>query len=206
MTQITSGLRSILSVSLAYDVLQNILGARRMRRVLCHEYICAKSGMRIVDVGCGTALILEHLPVDVNYHGFDLSEDYVAAARKRYGHRGAFSCADITTIPADDMPPCDAAIAIGVLQHLDDDGARSLLLHLYQRLAPNGKLVTLDGVYCDKQSRAARALISRDRGQNVRTAPGYRALVPDAFSSIEVFRRDDLLRVPYTHAVMVCRK
>jgi len=206
MGQITSGIRSILSDPRVYDALQNGLGARKARRILCRDYIRAEPGIRMVDVGCGTAQILEQLPVGIYYHGFDLSENYIDAAKKRFGHRGTFSCADITTLPADEMPPCDLVIVIGVLHHLDDDGAHSLLRNLHERLASGGRLVTLDGAYCEGQSRVARMLISRDRGQNVRTIAGYQSLVPGGFSTIEIFRRDDLLHVPYTHAIMVCHK
>jgi Methylase involved in ubiquinone/menaquinone biosynthesis len=206
MSQITSGIRHILSDSRIYDLMQNGVGARKMRRTLCKDYIHAAPGMCVLDVGCGTAQILEQLPADIDYRGFDLSADYIDAAKRHFDHRGTFLCADITTLPADEMPPCNLAIAVGILHHLDDDGARALLSNLYQRLMPGGKLVTIDGVYCEGQSRVARWLISHDRGQNVRTASAYRSLVPEAFSSIEVFRRDDLLNIPYTHAIMVCRK
>jgi len=206
MSQITNGVRSILSTPWIYDLLQNGVGARKMRRILCRDYIRAAPGMCMLDVGCGTAQILEQLPVDIDYHGLDLSADYIDTAKKHFDHRGTFLCADITTLPADEMPPCNLAIAIGILHHLDDNGARSLLHNLHQRLTPGGRLVTLDGLYCTGQSRAARWLISKDRGQNVRTADAYQSLVPDAFSSVEIFRRDDLLNIPYTHAIMVCCK
>ncbi len=203
MAQITTGLRKILSISSIYDALQNGLGARTVRNELCREYIRAKAGETILDVGCGTALILDHLPAGVVYHGFDLSERYIAAARKRYKDRGTFSCADITTMPVDSMPPCDIAVAIGILHHLDDDGAHSLLSNLHQRMAANGRLVTIDPAYWPNQSRIARAVIARDRGQNVRTGEAYRALASESFATIKVIRRDDLLRIPYTHAILL---
>jgi SAM-dependent methyltransferase len=206
MSQITSGARRILSDPKIYNLLQNGVGARKMRRVLCNEYIHAASGMCVLDVGCGTAEILEQLPADIDYYGFDLSEDYINTAKRHFGRRGTFLCADITMLSADEMPPCDITIAVGILHHLDDYGARFLLRNLYRRLKPGGRLVTLDGVYCEDQSRVARWLISRDRGQNVRTMSGYQSLVPDTFSAIEVSRRDDLLHIPYTHAIMVCCK
>lgn len=206
MAQITSGLRRILSIPQVYDLFQELVGATRSRRKVCSEHFRVRPGDRIVDVGCGTAQILAFFPRDIHYRGFDLDPGYIEAAQARYGDRAAFACADITTLPADAIPPCDLAIAFGVLHHLDDDGARALLANLYDRLAPGGRLVTIDPAFDPAQSALARALISRDRGQNVRDGEGYRALAPTAFAERRLTVRGDLLRIPYTHAVLECTK
>lgn len=206
MAQITRGVRSILSLPAAYSAFQNLLGARRGRKVLYQQYIHAQAGDVLVDVGCGPGEILEHVDPDVQYIGFDLSEAYIDAARSAYGDRASFHCADITLMPADAIPPCQVAIAIGLLHHLDDDEARHLIAHLYDRLAPGGRLITFDGAYWPGQARAARFLISKDRGQNVRTGEGYRDLARSRFDRVELIRRDDLLNIPYTHAILECTK
>jgi hypothetical protein len=56
------------------------------------------------------------------------------------------------------------------------------------------------------QSRAARFLISKDRGQNVRSGEGYRDLALSRFDRVELIRRDDMLNIPYTHAILECTK
>jgi hypothetical protein len=48
----------------------------------------------------------------------------------------------------------------------------------------------------------ARWLIGRDRGAHVRGADAYAELARASFGSVRVSTRDDLLRVPYTHAVL----
>jgi SAM-dependent methyltransferase len=163
-------------------------------------------GMTVVDVGCGTAETLNFLPAGVHYHGFDLAAAYIETARERFGDRGTFRCADVTLIGPDELPQCDLAISFGVLHHLDDDDAKNLLDHLYTRLAPGGRLVTIDPAFDSTQSRLARAIIRRDRGQNVRTAKEYLSLMPQAFDRREVTVRHDLLRIPYTHAIVECIK
>lgn len=206
MAQVTSGIRSVLSNPLVYDAFQNLLGAARHRRLICSDYIRAGAGSMIVDVGCGTAMILDHLPAGVRYFGFDLSPSYIAAANARYGERGAFACRDITQLGDDELPQCDTALAIGLLHHLDDEDATALMAHLHKRLAPGGRLITVDPAYWEPQSSAARFLISRDRGQNVRAGEGYRALVPKLYSRTQLHRRDDMLHIPYSHAVLECTK
>lgn len=206
MAQITTGIRGILSLPSAYDVFQNLLGARRSRQQICRDHVDAAAGDVVIDVGCGTAAILDHLPSGVRYYGFDLSQAYIDAARKSYGGRGEFTCQDITTLPPGDLPPCNIAIAIGLLHHLDDADARGLIESLHRLLAPGGKLVTVDPAYWTPQSPLARFMIARDRGQNVREGSAYEALVPDTYTRVVLSRRDDLLNIPYSHAVLECTK
>lgn len=202
MSQITSGLRKILSNPYVYDAFQSLVGAAPARRRICDEHFRATRGDTIVDVGCGTAEVLDYFPKGVSYFGFDLAESYIGMAQSRFGDRGTFRCADITTLGPADIPPCDLAIAFGVLHHIDDAGARHLLDNLYDRLSPGGRLVTIDPAYHNKQSPIARIVIKRDRGQNVRNGPGYLNLVPDRFASKKLTVRHDLLRIPYTHAIV----
>lgn len=206
MSQVTTGIRRVLSHSTVYDAFQALVGAAPARRRISSDYFRARPGMTIVDVGCGTADILDFLPPGIRYYGFDLAQSYIDAARARFGDRGSFRCADVTLLGPDDVPQCDLAIAFGVLHHLDDGGVRNLLGCLYDRLAPSGRMVTIDPAFEEGQSRLARAAIRRDHGQNVRDAEGYLALVPTSFNKRTVVVRHDLLRIPYTHAILECTK
>ena len=205
MTQVTSGIRRVLSLPAAYDALQVLLGSIRGRERLYRDYIAPHMGDVVVDVGCGTAAILELIPADVRYFGFDLSAEYIAAARARYGDRGQFYCADITSIAADAVPASTTTLAIGLLHHLDDDGCRHLLRAIRDRLAPGGRLITLDGTFVPNQGWMSRKLVGADRGRNIRTPEAYAALVPDGMR-VETHLLDDLLRVPYEHCILVCTK
>lgn len=205
MSQITTGFRRVLSHSGVYDAFQTLVGAELARRQICSDYFRAYPGMTIVDVGCGTAATLDFLPPGVRYYGFDLAQSYIDAARSRFDDRGIFQCADVTLLGPDDLPQCDLAIAFGVLHHLDDGGVRNLLECLYERLAPGGRVVTIDPAFEKGQSWFARTAIRRDRGQNVRNVEAYLALVPTRFS-VRAVVRHDLLRIPYTHAILECIK
>ncbi|MGI8561617.1 MAG: class I SAM-dependent methyltransferase [Luteimonas sp.] len=204
MAQITSGVRSILSHPIAYSFLQAAVGAGRLQRRICRELIRACDDDVIVDVGCGPAAILELLPPTVRYYGFDLSEDYIRAARDRYGDRVHFACADITAAPPESVPPCTIALALGLLHHLDDE-AHNLMAALSSRLAPGGRLITVDPTFVPGQSAAARRLLAADRGQNVRSPEAYAALAPEDVS-VKVHVRHALLNVPYTHCILECTK
>lgn len=208
MDQITTGVRRILSAPFVYDALQSLLGGTSARKRIVAEHIRVRPGDVVVDVGCGTAELLRHFPQDITYHGFDLSPDYIDAARKRFPGKPqfAFHARDITTLGRDEIPPCDLAIAFGVLHHVNDAGARGLLENLYERLAPGGRLVTIDNLFVPGQAFIARELIKRDRGQHVRDEAAYRALVPPRFRDVRLAIHHDLLRVPYTHVVLEATK
>lgn len=208
MDQVTTGIRRILSRPIVYDTFQAILGGAAARRRICEEHIRARETDTIVDVGCGTAELLNYLPKQINYYGFDLSQAYIDAAESRFRGRGNyhFRCADLNTLGPDEIPPCDLAIAFGVLHHINDQTARALLANIHGRLAPGGRVVTIDNAFVDGQSPIARELIRRDRGQHVRKAEDYLSLVPEDYRHKQITIHHDLLRVPYTHLIMECTK
>lgn len=206
MAQITSGIRAALSHAGLYDLSQNLLGARSARETLVREYFPDLHGRRMLDIGCGTAEILRHLPTDMEYVGYDLSEDYIRKARRNFGSRGRFHAKRLDDVSLNDEPSFDMVLAFGLLHHLEDDEARALFRLAAFALAPHGLLVTVDPAWAEGQAAFARWLIGKDRGRNVRDAAGYAHLAGEAFSDVRVDVRHDLLRVPYTHAILQCRK
>ena len=71
-------------------------------------------------------------------------------------------------------------------------------------LGPGGRLVTIDPCYAQGQSPIARWIISHDRGTFVREEKGYRGLAERHFGRVRSQVRGDLLRIPYTHCLMIC--
>ena len=84
---------SVLGIPAAYRLFFLIVGGD-VRKIYTTEYVKAKPGEKVLDIGCGPGDILEYLP-DVKYTGFDLSPEYIEAAKKRFGNRGRFFCNDV---------------------------------------------------------------------------------------------------------------
>ncbi len=204
MAQITHGVRAILSHPLVYSTLQTLMGAHSSRRSFVENYVKPFPGMKVLDIGCGPADILAYLPA-VDYSGFDISEDYIDQARKRFGTLGQFQCRQLALEDLENLPSFDVVFALGLIHHLEDDEAINVMQLALRALKPGGRLLTIDPCFDLSQNPIARMLIRGDRGQNVRDKAGYETLAKAVFESphIEVRHR---AWIPYTHCFMECRR
>jgi hypothetical protein len=71
-------------------------------------------------------------------------------------------------------------------------------------LRSGGRILTLDPCLAAGQNPLARFLIARDRGQHVRSAEGYLALVDGAGLAV-AGKVTHQAWIPYTHWAMECR-
>ena len=197
--------RSILSAPSIYGLFNVLIGASRCRRIFVNKYVRPQAGNLILDIGCGPADIIEHLP-KVKYIGFDASPEYIQSARSRFGDRADFRCELVSKKTLEQEACFDIVLATGILHHLDDLEALQLCQLAHTALKPGGRLVTFDGCYMNRQSPITRYLLSKDRGQYVRDREGYLKIVSRVFSDVAVNIRHDLLRIPYTHIILECTK
>jgi SAM-dependent methyltransferase len=204
MAQITHGLRSILSHSIIYTSFQTLMGAHKARQNFIKNFVKPVPGMKILDIGCGPADILDYFP-EVDYWGFDISENYINQARKKYGARGKFQCQQLQMKDIDELPSFDLVLALGLLHHLDDDDSMSVIKLASKALKADGKLLTIDPCFDSSQNPVARFLICNDRGQNVRDKAGYEKLARAVFEKLVIEVRHQLW-IPYTHCFMECQK
>jgi SAM-dependent methyltransferase len=206
MAQTTGGLYSLLSLPSAYSLCQTAIGGLRGRQRVIREYVRARAGDRILDIGCGPGDVVGYLPPGTRYVGFDESAAYVRSARKRFGDRAEFHCARVGEKTLAAQGEFDIVLAFGILHHLDDPEALHLFGLAAQGLKPGGRLFTLDGCYVPGQSRLARWFLDRDRGKNVRTQEEYLRLARAVYTDVTPTIRHDLFRIPYTILVLECRR
>lgn len=199
-------IRFILANPFVYRLFSRIVGQGSARQVYVNDYIQPKAGNRILDIGCGPADILEYLPVNIEYIGFDMSAEYIKAARTRFGRRGRFICQSLSLEIIEQMELFDLVIAIGVLHHLDNANAENLFILALRALKPGGRLITIDPVFFSGQSRLEHYLISKDRGEFVRSDQEYMSLIPQGFRTNKAVIRQRLLRMPYSLMFMECYK
>ncbi|HEY0005136.1 MAG TPA: class I SAM-dependent methyltransferase [Pyrinomonadaceae bacterium] len=94
-------------------------------------------GATVLDLGCGTGLMLESLTLRGNLAiGLDLRPEGLAATRRDLPAARLLR-ADATSLPLADAS-CDAILLLDILEHLDD---RALLKEVKRTLRPGGLLV-----------------------------------------------------------------
>lgn len=197
--QLNSGLQSILTQPRIYNMFQHMMGAKRLRTDLVHRMNLAP-GALLLDVGCGPATIFPYLP-DVKYWGFDISEKYIAYAKKLYGKKANFICDFFDERQLNKLPKFDAILICGLLHHIEDHEAISLIKTSYDALKPGGKIQTFDPCYAANQNILKKALVKLDRGKNIRTLEGYKNLISAPFYNSSIETVDDLFP-PYTYCYM----
>lgn len=193
--------RSALSLPAVYNGYQSLVGTPRCHRRFIAEMVRPRPRDRMLEIGCGIGTSVRYLPDSVKYVGIDINEAYIESARKDYGDRGDFLCVDIASARAETLGMFDLAFSFGVLHHLSDAVATSVIDLVRKVVRPGGRFVTIDPCYESGQNPIARLLIDNDRGQFVRYARGY----ADFMWSLGEVRADiyhDLLRVPYTQVVL----
>ncbi len=200
------GIWSSLSRPAIYRFLQRISGSDHARRVFADEVVRCGADDRILDIGCGTAELIELIPPTASYLGIDSRARYIAHARRCYGDRARFLLGTIEELAVEDAGPRDIVLAGAVLHHLDDRTAHGLLEKARSVLVPGGRFVAGDPVILPDQHPVARTVARFDRGHHVRTVEQTRSLIGAHFPDASVTVRSDLQRFPYDHVIVDARR
>ncbi len=194
---------TVLNFSAGYRLFSRLVGGNAWQ-IYMTEYVKPVAGEKVLDIGCGPADVLNHLP-KCDYTGFDISPEYIASAQKRFAGRGRFYCSDVGLASVEkEHGTFDLVIATGVLHHLDDATAGKLLDLAKMAMRPGGRFISYDGCYVPGQSKVARWMLDHDRGKHIRIREEYLRLASTRFPNVESHLRHDLLRMPYTHLIMRC--
>jgi SAM-dependent methyltransferase len=186
-----------------YNLSQRLVGKAHVYRAFVGEYLRPPQHARILDLACGTGELLGYLP-DVSYLGIDISGDYIESASRRYAGRAQFVRGDLRQVT---VPPgsFDLVVAVGVLHHLDDATAATVVGLAKCALRSEGRFVLLEPCRRKGQPLVARMVIAMDRGEHVRDRDGYTQILRPFFGDIRSTVRDDLLVVPSTQVILECR-
>jgi SAM-dependent methyltransferase len=201
-----SGLQRWLKLPFLYNLFQDLIGGNALRRRFIKDYVRAKTGDKVVDIGCGPAQILPWLP-SVEYLGLDLNPAYIAAAERKYAGRGIFVVGNTQTVSDDPrFQDADLAIGLGILHHLDDDEATHCCQFAYHALKKGGRFLCLDACWVPNQGYLSRFIMSQDRGQSVRTEQAYCDLAKTVFPIVHSSVDMKPMRIPYVTVILECHK
>jgi len=202
MSQKTKKIYSLLSNTHVYSLVQKVMSGTSFREKIVKKFI-KKKNVKVLDIGCGPAEILNCLP-QVDYFGYDISPVYINYAKKKYKNRGKFFCKKFTHKEINKLPKFDHVLLFGILHHLNDLEVKKLMLLLKKILKRKGSIITIDNIFINNQNLIAKLLIQYDRGNNVRTKKGYLNILKKYFKkvnseiSIQKF-------IPYTWFVTSCK-
>ncbi len=205
MSQNTSGLKSILSIPFFYNLLQFLLGVTHAEKEVVSRYFKIKDNYSVLDIGCGTAIILDLIPDTVVYKGYDISEEYINLAKKKYKNRKNVSfyvnMVEKSTLSTELF---DRIIINKVLHHLNDREVLELFSIVKNNLTKDGRVLTMDPCFVSNQGFISKWIVSHDRGENVRSPEQYQNLAHQIFTNVSTFQRNNLSWVPIDTFIMEC--
>jgi SAM-dependent methyltransferase len=199
----------LLGKARVYDFFQKMVTPEKGYQCFIKEHLAPFKGCRVVDFGCGSAVILHDLiPYEVDYIGVDYNMNYIIHAREQFRDypQANFLYTSVDGAFHLEKAGFDLALSVGVLHHLTDKEAEVLVYRAWQALKPGGVLVTMDGAYVESQHPVGRFLLKLDRGKYVRTPQNYDKIIGQYFRRTEARVIHNRLRIPYTHYITRCYK
>lgn len=175
---------------------------RAIRKCLAAEGFLAP-GASCLDIGCGPG---ELFPLfrraGCVYLGVDISERYVAFARRRY-RVPCFEVMDATDLSG--LPRrFDQAISIGLFHHLSDKDTLAVLREVEGALEECGRYFVLDAIPpLSSHNLLGKLLRDHDVGQFIRHPVEYQRLFSQVFSVEKCFT---VSQFPYDYVVAVLGK
>jgi len=204
MSQKTTGIYKILSSYLFYRLTQRIMSAVSFRNNFAKNFIKNKNNY-ILDIGCGTADILESIPNNY-YYGFDISQNYINYEKKKFINKNYhFFNEKFSLISIKKLPKFDFVILFAILHHLSNIEIKGLFLNVKRVLKKNGVILIVDPVFIKKQNFIAKLLIKLDRGKNIKNFKEYNVTLKKYYQKI-TYKITHQKFIPYTWYSAACKK
>jgi ubiquinone/menaquinone biosynthesis C-methylase UbiE len=135
--------------------------------------------LHTLDLGCGPGAFASLFPAS-HYTGADLNRRYIDYARRHY--KGRFEVADARRL---DFPAGSfgQVLVFGLLHHLADEDALSVLREVRRVLIPGGRALVIEDIPAISRFNLLGHLIHMaENGEHIRPALAYRELYASLFA------------------------
>ena len=204
MSQRTNILHDFINSPQIYKIIQKIMSGTSFRKKIIKENI-KKKNLKILDIGCGPAEIIDYMPECI-YYGYDIDKRSIDYAKKKYKNKNyKFFCKEFKSSDLKRLPYFDYVILFGILHHLNNKQAKNVLNLCKKKMKKNSILLTEDPILIKNQNIVAKFLIKSDRGTNVRKKNEYIDLLKTYFKNCKSKVTKQFF-IPYTWFTTVCKK
>lgn len=204
MSQRNSKIYNLINSPLFYIFFQKIMSGTSFRKKIIIKNI-KNSKVKVLDIGCGPAEVLNYIPNSV-YYGYDIDPRSINYAKKKYKDKNHhFFCKKFGKSEIKKLPKIDYVILFGIVHHLNDEEVKNLFELCKKVMKKNAVLLTEDPILIKNQNPIARFLIKNDRGMNIREKSNYLKLVNVYFKNIRAKITHQFF-VPYTWFSTICKK
>ncbi len=135
--------------------------------------------LQTLDLGCGPGAFASLFPAS-HYTGADLNRRYIDYARRHYA--GRFEVADARQL---EFPAASFSqvLVFGLLHHLRDEDALSVLREMRRVLVPGGRALVIEDIPAVSRFNLLGHLIHMaENGEYIRPATAYRKLYGSLFT------------------------
>ncbi len=204
MSQRKSQIYNLINKPFVYKFIQKVMSGTSFRNNIVRKNI-TRENLKILDIGCGPAEILEHIP-KCKYYGYDIDKRSIKYAKEKYHQKNYhFYCKKFSKTEVRKLPKFDFIIFFGILHHLNNDEVDMILNLCKKTMKKKCKLLTEDPIFIEKQNIIAKFLIKRDRGMNVRKKNEYVNLLKKHFKKVKPQISHQSF-IPYTWFTTVCSR
>ena len=190
-----------------YELFQFSVVRRGTSEILRNQVLKPFGVKKVLDFGCGIGYHSKEF-VDSEYLGIEPLSDCVNKAHRIFKNsKNNFIVGDHESLKSIPDLSYDLVIALGVLHHINNSILDEFIKESHRILRVGGRLTTFDPVYHKDQSRISKWVVSRDRGNWVRTADGYLNPIRKMYRQEprnKIFT--NLLKIPYDHIAIEIEK
>jgi len=197
--------RSLLSFGSIYNTFTYIVGKLGTAKLFIFaKYLSYAPGMKILDLGCGPGTNTDFFQHE-DYLGIDINEKYIKKAKSLHPNY-EFNCSDFIDLDQSFDDYFDLVLMSGLIHHLSDELAEKFINKARTVLKNGGRLLAIENCLHPKQSDLKKKIILMDRGEHVRELSDLCRLIDLSKMEGAVLTEENLLLIPYTHAIICLEK